>query len=44
MLLMVEKYIKAGICYSIYQYTKAKNKYMKDLIKIKNRHIFSIGM
>ena len=44
MLLMVEKDIRAGICHSIYQYTKAKNKYMKDLIKIKNRHIFSIRM
>ena len=30
MLLMVEKEIRGGICHSIYQYTKTKNKYMKD--------------
>ena len=30
MLLMVEKYIKGGICHCIYQYAKANNKYMKD--------------
>ena len=30
MLLMVEKGIRGGICYSIYQYVKANNKYMKD--------------
>ena len=29
MLLMVEKDIGGGICNSIHQYTKAKNKYMK---------------
>ena len=27
--LMVEKGIRGGICHSIYQYTKANNKYMK---------------
>ena len=27
---MVEKDLRAGICHSIYQYSKAKNKYMKD--------------
>ena len=26
---MVEKGIRGGICHSIYQYTKANNKYMK---------------
>ena len=30
MLLMGEKGIRGGICHSIYQYTKANNKYMKD--------------
>ena len=30
MLLMVEKTIKIGICHSIYRYTKANDKYMKD--------------
>ena len=30
MLLMVEKGIRGGICHSIYQYAKTKNKYMKD--------------
>ena len=30
MLLMVEKGITAKICHSIYQYTEANNKYMKD--------------
>ena len=35
MLLMVEKYIRGGICHSIYQYIKAINKYMKDYDKNK---------
>ena len=35
MLLMVEKGIKVEICHSIYQYTKANNKYMKDYDKNK---------
>ena len=35
MLLMVEKGIKRGICHSIYQYAKAKNKHMKDYDKSK---------
>ena len=30
MLLMVEKLIRRGICHTIHQYTKAKNKYMKN--------------
>ena len=33
MLLMLEKGIGGGICYPIYQYTKANNKYMKDYDK-----------
>ena len=45
MLLMLEKGIKGGICHSICRYAKVNNKYMKDYkIKIKNRHIFNIGM
>ena len=35
MLLMLEKGIGGGICYPIYQYTKADNKYMKDYDKTK---------
>ena len=31
MLLMVEKGIRGGICYCIYQYAKANNKYIKRL-------------
>ena len=43
MLLMIEKGMRVGICYSIYQYTKANNKYMKDYEK-KNRHNLNIEM
>ena len=35
MLLMVEKGIRGGICHSIYRYSKANKKYMKDYIKNK---------
>ena len=35
MLLMIEKGIRGRIWYSIYQYAKATNKYMKDYDKIK---------
>ena len=35
MLLMVEKGIRGGICHSIYQYSKANNKYMNDYDKNK---------
>ena len=35
MLLMVERGIRDGICNTIYQYTKANNKYMKDYDKTK---------
>ena len=35
MLLMVEKGIRGGICHSIYRYTKANSKYMKDYDKNK---------
>ena len=30
MLLMIEKDIRGGICHSIYRYSKANNKYMKN--------------
>ena len=35
MLLMVEKYIKGGICHIIHWYVKANNKYMIDYDKNK---------
>ena len=35
MLLMVEESIRGGICYAIYHYVKANNKYMKDYDKSK---------
>ena len=35
MLLMVEKDIRGGICHSIYWYTKANKKYVKDYDKNK---------
>ena len=44
MLLMAEKGIRGGICHFIYRYAKGNNKYIKDYDKIKNRHIFNIGM
>ena len=42
MLLMVEKGIRRGICHSIYQYTKANNKYMEYYNE--ELYIFNIGM
>ena len=35
MLLTVEKGIRGGICHSVYRYTKANNKHMKDYDKNK---------
>ena len=35
MLLMVEKYIRGGICQTIYQYSKGENKCMKNYDKKK---------
>ena len=43
-LLMVEKGIRGGRCHSIYQYAKANKDTWKIMIKIKNRHIFNIGI
>ena len=39
-LLMAEKGIRRGICHSIYQYAKAKNKCMKDYDKNKEFSCF----
>ena len=36
MLLMIEKSIRGGKCYSICRYAKANNKYLKDYDKNKN--------
>ena len=36
MLLMVEKRIKGGMCYAIYRYAEANNKYMKNYNKNKD--------
>ena len=45
MLLMVEKGIRGEICDFIYRYAKANSKYViKIMIKIKNCHLFNIGM
>ena len=33
MLLMVEKWIRGGICHAIHRYAKANNKYVKDYDK-----------
>ena len=38
-----EKNIRRGICQFIYQHAKVNNRYMKDMIEIKNLHIFNIG-
>ena len=40
MLLLVEKGIRGGICWSIYRYAKANNKYMKDYDKDKESSYF----
>ena len=42
MLLMTEKGTRGRICRSIYWYTKANNKYMKDCDKNKEPHILNI--
>ena len=40
MLLMVETGIRGGICYAIYRYAKANNKYMKNYNKDKEEPFF----
>ena len=42
LLLLVEKVIRVGICHVIHGYAKASNKYMKDIIKLKNHCILCI--
>ena len=42
LLLMGKKCIRGGICHFINQYLKANNKYMKDMIKMKELPIFNI--
>ena len=37
MLLAVEKSIRGGICHSVYRYTKANKKYIKDYDKYKDK-------
>ena len=44
MILMIEKVIKGGICYSISWYSKADTKNTKGYDKKRNRHILNIGM
>ena len=43
-LLMIEKALWGGLWQSIYQYTKANNKYMKDYNKNRELYIFNIGI
>ena len=43
-MVMVGKSMRDGICHSSYRYAKDNNKYMKIMIKVKNRHIFNTGM
>ena len=42
MLLMIEKEIREGICFSIYRYTRGNSKYMKDYDKNLRIVIYSI--
>ena len=45
MLLIVEKFIRDGICHAIHRYGKAKIINTKEImIKIKNYYILSLGM
>ena len=42
MLLMIEEGIRGGICHAVHRYAKANNEYMKDTMKVKSLHTFSI--
>ena len=44
MLIMVEKRISCGICFTAYQYATAKNKFMNDYDKNKELYILIIGV
>ena len=41
---IVEKGIEGQLCNTIHRFGKANNKYMNNLIKIKNLHILSTGI
>ena len=44
MLLMVEKWIRGGLCHPIPGYAKLITNIWMIMIKIKNHHILNIGM
>ena len=44
MQLMVDKGFRGGIYHTSIRYAKANNKYMKNMIKIKNHHFLNIGI
>ena len=44
MSLMVQKGIRGGIYHSIHRYAKLITNTLKIMIKLKNCHIFNIGM
>ena len=41
---MVEKGIRLEISHAVHRYAKSNNKYMKEMIEIKNCHVLNIGM
>ena len=42
-LLMVEKGIRLEISHAVHRYAKSNNKYMKEMIEIKNCHVLNTG-